>query len=140
MPKIEIELSEVEFLNQEVKRLEEQVEELREKNNELFNSVDADKLHKKACQFAFTLADRYIDKIMKGIGFDETYNMRGGWISMDNDVFQKYGKDWYKHDDIEISVGASAHDTIRRAFVRIGIVSKPKDEKKVEKLFEIDAE
>lgn len=129
--KIEIELEELDALRSETSRCRQALEASQKELLELKEKTNPKALKNHAIIYAHFLAQKYIETILTGIGFNDTaYNALGNY---DNPIIfdhafdaQHFGELWYRaKDKLNITVGAQITNDVRRAFITIGVKPEP---------------
>lgn len=128
--KVEIELEKLELIRQEASDCRKELEETQQKLKELEEKTDAAALKQKAIDLAEKLTQKYLETILKGIGFKDTHENSGFWenvLKFDRSFSEKkFGETWYRNEeDLNITVGAEISNTFREAYIRIGIKPEP---------------
>lgn len=137
--KIEIELKELELLRQETSECRKELEKTQQELKQLKEKTDAASLRKKAIEFAEKLTQKYLEVILKGLGFKNTFSesyFNTGVLKFDRSFLDKnFGETWYLNGkDLKVTVGAEISDVFREAYIRIGVKPEPpKTEEEVQK-------
>lgn len=123
MPKIEIELREIELLNADIKRKNEEIKRLEEK----LKKLDENELVKRAYQLAIKIFSKYQLAVFNKLGFSNTeykYDV-SGCVSFEDEYYTKlFDSDWYNHTDkFSINVEAYVTAEFRTAFLKIGVLA-----------------
>lgn len=140
MPKIEIELSELEQIRSEAQRSELMCYELENMLNKFQAETNVEDLRKKAIELSWKLSEKYLVAIFNKLGFtNELPTEQKYWTSSPIQAgcnFRTMGEDWYKKvDEFEVNISAQLEDKVRKAFISIGVITNP--EKNKEKLLEL---
>lgn len=116
MPKIEIELAEIEKLKCTIERLEEKIQDRENKLKEL----NEEELKKRAINLGYFLFHSYMASVFKNLGFDQ-WNKDS--VKMP-DIDHWLGKRWYNSDRIEMDICVNVSTKFRNALLTIGITDK----------------
>jgi hypothetical protein len=121
--KVEIELSEVEYLKSQLNESKKRNDELEAKLNELSES----ELKQKAVSLAYRLFDNYMGCVFTHLGFE---NWQRESVIIHDNLEHWIGKSWWNSERIKVEIGANVSNTFRKAFLSIGIIPKEEVEKK----------
>lgn len=126
MPKIEIELYEIEKLNKEIKQLKTERTDLEKKLKPFSINV----ANKKAVQLSLTLFNQYMGCIFRELGFDNDIELKNGvqqsasiWMrdheALCNDKnIHINNPDFFEVDTV---IGATITNKFKRAFINLTI-------------------
>ncbi len=128
--KIQIELEEVEKLKAELQATKEKLQEAKEKLSE----ISEETLKQKAVNLSWRLFDNYMSAVFIHLGFNEPWNKQT--VRADN-LEHWVGKEWWKSGKIEIEVCANVTTKFREAFLRIGVITQPKEEVKEDQAYNL---
>lgn len=121
--KVEIELSEVEYLRSQLKKRETEVQELETKLKELSES----ELKQKAVALSWRLFDNYMATVFSHLGFE---NDKTDTVIVRENLEHLLGKSWWNSERIKFELGATITTKFKNAFLEIGIIPQEEVEKK----------
>lgn len=119
--KIEIELSEVEYLRSELEIRKTEVKELETKLKEL-SEIE---LKQRAVSLSWRLLDNYLAAVFTHLGF----NNKNDTVIVKENLEHYLGKSWWNSERIKFELGATITTEFRTAFLKIGIIPKEEVEK-----------
>jgi hypothetical protein len=118
MPKVEIELDDLNHLKKQLEEKDKQLKISSERIYSLEQDSNREFLRNKAIDLASNLFDKYIGVVFRELGFK---NAEYGNID-----FSEYRNinytNFYKYDDVKISLGAKIKTDFKWAFLSIGII------------------
>jgi hypothetical protein len=117
--KIEIELEEVERLKHRLHTTQEELKELKFK----LKSLSEDELKKQAVRLSYRLFQDYMKATFERLGLGEWE----GTLVINNNLEHWIGKEWWTSERVSFEIGAEVTTKIKRAFLRIGIITDTKD-------------
>lgn len=116
--KIEIEFEEVESLKKSIEKQKAEIESL---ENEL-KSLDNKQLKQDSTDLAKQMFDNVLLKVFEKLGFDKRTSI------LDNISFRELehynGTNWWQHQDLKVTIGATITNEFKRAFLNMGIKTK----------------
>lgn len=117
--KVEVELSEIEYLRNSLLQEQGKFEKLEKKLSEL----DESELKERAVSLSYRLFEKYAHAIFNSLGFEIDHNR----TMFSSDLTYQLGKNWWSREkDIVVTLGATVTEKFRSAFMHIGVV--PKDQ------------
>lgn len=127
MPKIEIDLSEIEHLKTMLLNANESYSELSSELEKLKKDTNKEELRKKAIYLAHNTFDKYMTAVFESLGFKTRY--WEGAINWET-VNGNFKEDWHKWDGLKIKLCADVREDFVDAFLRIGVLPREKQPQK----------
>ena len=111
MPKIEIELDELQGIQARLERAQQDCTRLEQK----LNILNEEQLVKRANQLANQLAENYVSGIFKILGFENTS------VEIRENLVERFGEKWWSNEEVRFVYGASVTNDFTSAFMSIGV-------------------
>lgn len=127
MPKIEIELSEIELLKSQLVDAYKTSAILETELEKLKKDTDKEELRTKAICLAHHTFDKYMTAVFQSLGFKTHYwNGAINWEAVNGN----FKEDWHKWDGLEVTLNADVRNEFTSAFLRIGVLPREKQPQK----------
>ena len=111
--KIEVELGDIEILRKQIQTLEEEKEGLYKK----LSALDEKQLKADVRVMAQKMTDSIMAEVFKKLGFKA-----GGLGYMSfKDLEHWHGKEWWTHEDLEVTLSATITNQFKSAFLSLGV-------------------